>query len=54
MTEQLFYVRVNYDDGSRDEWHALTKDQANYIYSQQVEIHGEMNTQTGKHVLTGE
>jgi len=46
--EKFYYVRVTDKSGWTNEWVMLTKDQANHIYSEQVEKHGVHNTTTGR------
>jgi hypothetical protein len=46
--EKFYFVRVTDKSGWTNEWVMLTKDQANHIYSEQVEKHGVHNTTTGR------
>jgi hypothetical protein len=43
-----YFVIVDKEDGSTDRWEMLTKDQANYVYAEQVEIYGMPATTTGQ------
>ena len=43
-----YFVQVSHKDGSTDRWDHLTQQQANYIYAEQVEIHGRVLTTTGR------
>ncbi len=42
-----YFVQVNHTDGSVDRWEHLDQQQANYIYAEQVEIHGRTLPQQG-------
>jgi|14BtaG_2_1085337.scaffolds.fasta_scaffold02834_9 hypothetical protein len=47
MSEQLYWVKVKFPEETVL-WDALTKDQANFVYSQQVEVVGINNCSTGQ------
>ena len=42
-----YFVQVNHTDGAVDRWEHLDQQEANYIYAEQVEIHGRNLTTTG-------
>jgi len=43
-----YFVEVISDNGAINRWEALTKEQADFIYNEQVVINGAKNTTTGK------
>jgi hypothetical protein len=43
-----YFVEVIADNGEINRWEALTKEQADFIYKQQVEVNGSENCKTGK------
>jgi len=43
-----YFVEVIAENGAINRWEALTKEQADFIYNEQVVINGAKNTTTGK------
>jgi len=43
-----YFVEVIADNGEINRWEALTKEQAAFIYKQQVKVNGSANCKTGK------
>ena len=43
-----YWVQVDWEDSSTDRWEYLSRDQANAVYAEQVEIHGRRLTTTGR------
>jgi len=43
-----YFVQVTNQDGSLEKWVQLSKDQANFIYAEQVELNGMKATITGR------
>ena len=43
-----YFVEVIADNGEINRWEALTKEQADFIYKQQVKVNGSENCKTGK------
>ena len=44
----LYFVQVIAEDGAVSRWEALSKEQADFIYNEQVVINGTENCKTGK------
>ena len=47
MTDHYF-VEVIADNGEINRWEALTKEQADFVYNEQVVMNGSENCKTGK------